>query len=122
MAYRYIVCTSNLDLVSFHLVSALYSTLKFNFHLHVYKTTAWVGFEPCRPVHVYIHDCEIWSRGNGYISQGTVVPLYKDCIGCFPILPYLRKFQFLLKFNSTSTNIKVKITMKINPYQKFDVI
>ena len=39
----------------------------------------------------------------------------------FPILPYLRKFQFSLSV-STSTNLKVKITIKINPYQKFDVI
>ena len=40
--------------------------------------------------------------------------VYRDCMGCFPILPYLRKFQSQFQFNSTSTDIKVKITMKIN--------
>ena len=46
--------------------------------------------------------------------------VYRDCIGCFPIIPYLKKFQFSLSV-STSTTIKVKITIQINPYQKFDV-
>ena len=45
----------------------------------------------------------------------------RDCIGCFPILPYMRKFQFSLSV-SKSTNIRVKITIKINPYKNFDVI
>ena len=34
------------------------------------------------------------------------------------ILPYLRKFQFSLSVS----NVKVKITIKINPYQKFGVV
>ena len=43
------------------------------------------------------------------------------CIGCFPILPYILK-EIRFQFQLTSTNIKVKITTKINSYQKCDVI
>ena len=53
------------------------------------------------------------------LSHGIV---YRDCIGCFPILPYIRKFQFSVSVYSTSTNLKVKITIKINPFQKFDAV
>ena len=40
---------------------------------------------------------------------------------CMTLTPYLRKFQFSLSV-STLTNMKMKISNKINPYQKFDVI
>ena len=36
--------------------------------------------------------------------------MYRDYIECFPILPYLGKFQFSLSVS----NMKVKITIKIN--------
>ena len=42
--------------------------------------------------------------------------VYRDCIGCFPILSYIN-FHF-----QVNSNISVKITIKINPYKNVDVI
>ena len=56
-----------------------------------------------------------------YISRitGCGSTLYMGSyIGCFPILPYL-SFHFQFQFNLTSSNIKVKIIVKINPYLEY---
>ena len=56
---------------------------------------------------VYVHVFHVFMIVRYITGYGST-----DCIGCFPILPYLRKFQFSLSL-STSTKIKVKITTKI---------
>ena len=43
------------------------------------------------------------------VSQGTVVPLYRDCIGCLPIPPYLRKFQFSLSVSKVCVYMYVHV-------------
>ena len=46
------------------------------------------------------------------ISVDEVVASYivfRNCYGCFPILPYVRKYQFYLQFY-----MKVKITIKLD--------
>ena len=45
---------------------------------------------PCAPP--WIRHCPGWYITRYGISQGYLV--YRDCTGCFPILPYLRKFTF----------------------------
>ena len=67
------------------------------------------GFAQCM-VHAYT--CSLHITGHSSTLW------YRDCIGCFPIPPHLRKFQFSLSASiSIIYIIMVKITIKINPYQ-----
>ena len=58
----YIVCTSNLDLVSFLFVPALYSTLKLEIFpftcITRYGSTLYIGIAMVVPILQYIRKCQ----------------------------------------------------------------